>query len=348
MYVTGAVGSHGEHISEDPYDLPHTRDHPSRHLGETCASVAFIMFSWRLHAVTGESRCFDVIENTLYNHYLGAIALNGCGTFYYNPMRVVGDLSETSDHGREPASSRCMLPQINRTACCMPNCWRFLGALPEYLFSYDPDGIYITLYTTCTMEHSFADGRHVALSVDTEYPHGGDVTIRFNGEEPARFVLRLRIPGWCEHATAKWPEQEEKHVDGGNYLAIDRTWRNEDTVQLRFDMPVRMILPHPKIKANTGQVVFARGPVLFCLESEDVDFPVEKARVAVRPTVQPADVARLVKVSWHPNLLDGIHVLTVPGEVDGKPVDLRLVPWSVRANRSENSRWTIFLPLAGT
>jgi DUF1680 family protein len=109
-------------------------------------------------------------------------------------------------------------------------------------------------------------------------------------------------------------------------------------------MPVRMILPDPKVEANAGQVVFARGPVLFCLEKEDVDFPVEEARVAIRM----GEVAQRVCIRWHPDLLDGIHMLHVPGLVDDRAVDLGLVPWSVRANRSENSRWVIFLPLVNT
>jgi len=344
MYVTGAIGSHGEQISQEPYDLPHTREHASRILGETCASVAMIMFSWRMHGITGESRYFDVIENTLYNHYFGAIALNGKGTFYYNPMRMVGDHSKRTDHGHRPATARCMLPEINRTACCPSNMWRFFGALPEYLFSYDKDGLFINLYTSSTVNHTLADGRQIDLSVETEYPHQGDVKVRFDGESPTPFKLRLRIPGWCKSATAQWPGQETKRVEGGDTLVIDRTWKNGDTVQLQFDMPVRIILPDPKVKANAGQLVFARGPVLFCLEKEDVDFPVEKARVAIRPE----EVTQRVGVTWHPDLLDGIHILHVPGLVEGKAVDLKLVPWSVRANRSENSRWLIFLPLANT
>ncbi len=342
MYVTGAIGSHGEKISKEPYDLPHTRDHKDRILGETCASVAMIMFTWRMHAITGESRYFDVIEKTVYNHYLGAIALNGLGTFYYNPMRVVGDQSKKSDHGHRPATARCMLPKINRTSCCMPNCWRFLGALPEYLFSFDKDGLFVNLYTSSTVDHTLADGRQIVLSVDTEYPHQGDVRVRFDGKKPVSFNLRLRIPGWCKDATAKWPGQKKRSVKSSDYLAIDRTWKKGDTVQLQFEMPVRMILPHPKVKANTGQVVFARGPVVFCLEKEDVDFPVENASVVIRPE----EVRKRVKVTWHPDLLDGIHLLTVPGLVEGKAVDLKLVPWSVRANRSDDSRWLVFLPLA--
>ena len=343
MYVTGAIGSHGEGISKTPYDLPHTREHPERILGETCASVAMIMFSWRMHGITGESRYFDVIENTLYNHYFGAIALNGKGTFYYNPMRMIGDQSKHSDHGHRPVSSRRMLPKINRTACCPSNMWRFFGALPEYLFSFDQDGLFVNLYSRSEVRQTLSDGRQIALSVDTEYPHKGDVRVRFDGKRPTPFKLRLRIPAWCQSATAQWPGQETRPVQGGDTLVIDRTWQKADTVQLQFDMPVRMILPDPKVRANAGQVVFARGPVLFCLEKEDVDFPVEKARVAIRPE----EVTQRVGVTWHPDLLDGIHMLHVPGLVDGKAVDLKLVPWSVRANRSEDSRWLIFLPLAG-
>ncbi len=344
MYVTGAIGSHGEHISKEPYDLPHTRNHPDRSMGETCASVVMIMFSSRMHAITGESRYFDVIENTLYNHYLGAVALNGLGTFYYNPMRVAGDQGKKTDHWHRPATARCMLPEINRTACCMPNCWRFLGALPEYIFSFDKDGLFVNLYTTATVNHTLADGRQIALSVETEYPHKGDVSIRFDGKKPMPFKLRLRIPGWCKSATAEWSGQKEKSVKSGDYLVIDRMWKKGDTVQLRFDMAVRMVLPDPRVKANAGQVVFTRGPVLFCLEKEDADFPVEKARVAIRPV----EVTQHVDIKWHPDLLDGIHVLRLPGLVEGKVVELKLVPWSVRANRSENSRWVIFLPLVNT
>ena len=346
MYVTGAIGSHGEGISSVPYELPQEGggDGVHRHMGETCSSVAMIMFSWRMHGITGESKYFDVIEKVLYNHYLGAIALNGLGSFYYNPMRMVGDLSGKTDHGHRPMSARCMLPNINRTACCPSNMWRFFGALPEYLFSYDEDGLFINLYTNSTVNHTLADGRQIALSVETEYPHQGDVKVRFDGETPTPFALRLRIPGWCEAATAQWPGQEEKPVESGEYLVIDREWKKGDTVQLHFEMPVRMVLPHPKVRANAGQVVFGRGPVLFCLEKEDVDFPVEEATVAIQSEEEARET---VEVTWHPDLLDGIHMLHVPGLVDGKNVDLKLVPWSVRANRSENSRWLIFLPLAG-
>ncbi len=340
MYITGAIGSHGEQIGKTPFDLPHTRSHPHRAMGETCASVAMIMFSWRMHGITGESRYFDVIERILYNHYLGAIALNGLGTFYYNPMRMTGDQRNRTDHWHRPATARCMLPELNRTSCCITNCWRFLGALPEYIYSFDDDGFFVNLYTTSEVQHTLPDGRAVGLSVETSYPHQGDVTVRFTGETATKCTLRFRIPAWCTEAKASWPGRSTQKVQPGSYLSIDRLWKEGDTVRLDFAMPVRMVLPDPRIKANEGQVVFARGPLFYCLEKEDCPVPVENVRVAI----SPEEVAGQVNVTWKPDLLDGINILMLPALAGQKEITIKLVPWSVRANRSDDSRWIIFIP----
>ncbi len=95
---------------------------------------------------------------------------------------------------------------------------------------------------------------------------------------------------------------------------------------------------------DAGQVVFARGPLVYCLESEDVSFPVEKAMVA---DMKPEEVSDRVTELWYPDLLEGIHKLRVPGLVDDEEVDLILVPWFVRASRSDTARWVIHLPQEG-
>ncbi|MHC4984732.1 MAG: glycoside hydrolase family 127 protein [Planctomycetota bacterium] len=343
MYVTGGMGSHGEHFSKTPYDLPHTQDDPNRTMGETCSSVAMILFSWRVHSMTGGSRCFDVIETILYNHLLGALSLDGLGCFYYNPLRVLGDQSGRTDHWHTPATTRCMLPQLNRTACCMPNFWRFLGALPEYLFSADDDGVFVNLYTDSRLTHTLPDGRDVQLAVQTRYPHDGRVTVRVQGDASAHFKLRLRIPRWCTAAEASWPGRETTPVDNDRYLEIARQWSPGDTVALDLPMPPRLIPPDPRIEANRGQVVFAKGPVLFCLEA-DADVPLD----AVRVDVAADNIGKRVTEKWQPDLLGGITTLHLPGLINAEPVDLTLIPWSVRANRSDDSRWIIYLPTAGS
>ncbi len=53
------------------------------------------------------------------------------------------------------------------------------------------------------------------------------------------------------------------------------------------------------------------------------------------------EVEKRVHFQLHGDFLDGIHILTVPGKVGSRMVKLKLVPWSVRANRSTDSRWVV-------
>jgi len=63
--------------------------------------------------------------------------------------------------------------------------------------------------------------------------------------------------------------------------------------------------------------------------------------------MKPEEVSERVTEKWYADLLEGIHKLKVPGWVDEKEVDLILVPWFVRASRSDSARWIIHLPQEG-
>ena len=335
-YATGAIGSHGEMISTEPWDLPHTQDNPDRTMGETCSSIAMVFFSWRMFSAAGKSECYDVIERIFYNHILGALVLNGMGTFYYNPMEMVGDLTGRTDHWHTPVNTRGMLPEINKTFCCMPNCWRLLGALPEYIFSRSDAGLYINLYTDSSVRHVSREGNPIKIAVETSYPHSGKIAVRCT-EGGGNLSIYIRIPAWCEGAVLELPDGGRAVPEQGSYYRIDREWHGGDTVTLDLPMPIRIIQPDPRVAADTGRIVFARGPLVYCLESDDIGMPVEYALVC-------GDLGAVLEKSvaeWRNDLFGGVHTIRVPG--DG--VDLTLIPWYCRANRGVQSRWVIYLPV---
>ena len=222
----------------------------------------------------------------------------------------------------------------------MPNAWRFLGALPEYVFSRDADGLFINLYTSATVDHTLPDGRRINLSVTTDYPHDGKVVIRFEGERPTQFKLRLRVPAWSRNVEVQFGGGKTQFAESGEYLVIDQMWNSGDELRLTLPMPVRMIVPDSRIEAQADLVGFARGPLVYCLEKPDVNFPVEQACVSLAVE----QVAEQVHAEWREELLAGIHVVHVPGLADGSPVDLPLIPWYARANRGDDSRWVVLIP----
>lgn len=343
MYTTGAIGSHGEIISKHPFDLPHTQDHPHRTMGETCAAIAMIMFSWRMHSINGKGTVFDIVERILYNHVLGSLSLDSLGHFYYNPMQMIGDQSLKTDHWHQPSSSRCRLPELNRTTCCMPNLWRFFGALPEYIFSKNKDSLYVNLYTDSSVSEIINDNK-IEVSISTQYPNEGKSIIRYNGSQPASFNLNLRIPVWAHNTILTNPNKTKSAPNCGEYFSINRTWQQNDTVILEFDMQPRIVFQDTRVKANANSIVLARGPLQYCLEQEDINFPVEDAGTSL----VSENIDQKVKTNWNPELLGGIHSLTIPGwqKKPTNPVKLTLIPWYARANRSDNSRWIIHLPYA--
>jgi len=337
-FITGGVSVSERYPA--PHVLPQAIDNPDRDIAETCTSISLMMFAWRMHSLTGQSKYFDQIETTLYNHFLSGPSFDQMATFYYNPLKLTEDMKGKKDNGT-PASRRTRMPAIHKTACCLPNEWRFFGALGEYIYSFDDKGLFVNLYTSGKVRQKLAGGSEAALSVETNYPHDGRIVLRIEGKQPAHYALRLRVPKWATGAAVQTGSAKPKPATPGEYTVLDRNWKPGDTVVLNLPMQPRMILPDPREKDNAGQAVLARGPLVYCMEQNDVAFPIQEARWAL----QPEEAPRKVKPEWQPSLLGGIHVLKAPGTVGGQTRELVLIPYYAHANRAEDTWWITFLPL---
>lgn len=119
-------------------------------------------------------------------------------------------------------------------------------------------------------------------------------------------------------------------------------------------MPTQLIESHPLVEETLNQVVVKRGPIVYCLESEDL--PSDVALASVR---MPKDG------EWKPHfdakmlegvtVLDGMLVSKETGDWSGKlyrelkrskssRFSGRLIPYFVWSNRGP-SEMTVWLPL---
>ena len=324
-YLTGGIGSrhHDEGIG-DPYELP-----PDRAYCETCAAIASIMWNWRMLLVTGESRFADLLERTLYNGFLSGHSLDGATFFYVNPLQ-----SRTGDRRHN----------WNPVACCPPNIMRLLASLHHYLATTTDTGVQLHQYAASRIRAVCPVAGPVELAVKTDYPWSGRIEVEVVSTSDVEWTLSLRIPTWARAAIL-----DGAPVAPGSYAELSRTWRAGDKVTLEIDVSPRLTAPNPRIDAVRGCLAVERGPVVYCVEEQDLPAAADLADVAIDPSAEPVDHGPVELLGGLPGVelagvvrdLDGwrrseyrdLRELPAPASV--APTQLLAVPYFAWANRSE-------------
>ena len=128
------------------------------------------------------------------------------------------------------------------------------------------------------------------------------------------------------------------HLHGCGYLPVTRTWASGDVLRLSLPLQVRRVYSDPKVSANQGRVAIARGPIVYCLESNDNGTPVHKI-------VIPSGAS--LSASYDGGLLGGVTKITGTGQHadNGSPVGFTMIPYGVWDNRTyDSSQMTVMVP----
>lgn len=264
-YLTGGMGSrHRDEAFGADYELP-----PDDAYAETCAGVASVMLAWRLLLATGEARYADVIERTLYNVVATSPGLSGDAFFYVNPLGqpVAGRRPDP-----ETASARAagdMRAPWFEVSCCPTNVSRTFATLGGYLATTDNGGISIHQYADAAIEASLPGGGQARIAVSSGYPWQGKVTVEILDTDGRPFALRLRRPEWASEATVTVVGEQTRVIEGRS-VELDRPWRPGDRIDLQFGMRGRWTKPDPHVEAVRDRVAAERGPLVYCLESIDL------------------------------------------------------------------------------
>ncbi|WP_433443873.1 glycoside hydrolase family 127 protein [Nonomuraea sp. CA-141351] len=278
-YITGGMGSrHQDEGFGEDWELP-----PDRAYCETCAGVASIMVSWRLHLATGDVRYTDLIERTLYNVIATSPSPDGRAFFYANPLhqRAPGrpaDADEVSP--RAEAGARAAWFDVS---CCPTNVARTLAGLQGYLATTDDDGLQIHQYAPSTIRAELPDGREMAVEIETAYPESGTIRVRILND--ALWTLALRVPAWAAGATLV-DDGHARPVEPG-MATVRRAFRAGEVITLELPMEPRFTWPDPRIDAVRGCVAVERGPEVLCVESHDLPHPGRLDALAIDPLPGP-------------------------------------------------------------
>ena len=360
MYITGACGALYDGTSPDgtdytpdnvqkvhqsygrPYQLPHSTAH-----NETCANIGNLFFNWRMFTATGEAKYTDIVENCLYNSILSGISLDGKKYFYTNPLRISKDLPYTLRWPKERT-------EYISCFCCPPNTLRTLCEAQDYAYSIEKGGVYVNLYGGNTLNTNIEGVGEITLTQKTDYPWDGAVNIsvdKLKGKK--QFEIKLRVPDWCTEGAKITVNGEEQNIEAkaGTYAAVNRTWKKGDVVSINMPMRTRIVEANPLVEESRGQVAVQRGPIVYCLESNDLGgLSIDDIAIPLDAKFTPVDMT-----------IDGSRIKALEGEVINRSeaswkgqlyreattkkqmVKVRLIPYYAWGNRGK-SEMTVWMP----
>ena len=209
-----------------------------------CGAYGHFKVTRYLLRVTRDSRYGDGMERVLYNTIAGAWPILADGTsFYYS------DYNNTARkvHHRD------------KWPCCS-------GTFPQLAADYGissyykaADGIYVNLFLPSTVSWT-PGGTPCTITQNTEYPRTNTSQLEFKLAKPESFTVYLRVPAWAGAQTrvAVNGSKLQNDVTPGKFLAVQRTWKDGDRVEVELHMPLYLEAVDPE---NPNTVALMHGPI---------------------------------------------------------------------------------------
>jgi len=349
IYIMGGCGALYDGVSPDgtTYDQPSIQQihqaygrqfqlpQEAAH-NEICAQIGMMLFSWRMFQTTGDGKYIDNIENELYNGILSGISLDGKDFFYTEALRRTKEFPYVM---RWPKHRQHYITCF----CCPPNTLRTLCQAQEYAYAVNQNTLYVNLYGQNVLKT-----KELEVEQITNYPWDGKVTITIQKAKDLSTV-KLHKPNWVEQYTVK--------VNGETAdLDISRKWKKGDVIEVNFDMRPRLIEANPLVEEAKNQIAVKRGPIVYCLEGEDIEGGYNINDIAI-----PADI----QFTEQKMSLNGHEMMVLKGEavlvnqkkwdnqtlyrelqpITKKKVKIQLIPYYAWDNRGIQDM-SLWLPLA--
>jgi len=215
---------------------------------ETCCTYNLLKLDRQLFMFDRAAKYMDHYEQALYNHILASVAENDAGNTYHVPLNP-------------GAQKRFGNADMSGFSCCNGTALESSTKLQDsiYFRSADNTALYVNLFVPSTLTWP---ERKLVVSQSTDFPYAD--TTRLTVKGTGRLDIKVRVPRWATKGffvKINGREQAVKAVPG-SYLTLARTWRTNDTIELR--MPFSFRLDRVVDQPNVASIFY--GPVLLAAQ----------------------------------------------------------------------------------
>ncbi len=218
-FATGSL-SDKEHF----FDPKHFSKHLSGVTGEACCTYNMLKLARHLFAWSGDVRIADYYEQALYNHILGGQDPATGMISYFLPLASgTHKVYSTPEHS---------------FWCCVGSNFESQAKYGESIYYHHNNELFVNLFIPSELDW---EQQHMRVRLESDFPHSEVVRLTLTTQAPHRATIRLRYPAWSGKAEVRINGRRiAVQQEAGSYIALDRTWRDGDRIEVRYPMSLHL------------------------------------------------------------------------------------------------------------
>ncbi len=323
------IGGHSDH--EFFFPTNDFAKHLSADTCETCNSYNMLKLTRELFALEPDAAKMDFYERALYNHILASQDPE-TGMFVYLMSLKPGHFKTYST----PEDSFW---------CCVGTGMENHSKYGDTIYFHDRNSLYINLFIPS--ELSWRE-KGLVVRQETKFPDSDISVLKFKLEQPLKFALKIRQPGWATKGMKVLVNGQEFKPDSiaGSYFAVLREWRDGDEVKIQLPMSLHI----ESLPGISSQVALLYGPIVLAgeLGTNDLPNPITRSQTDYSkravPEV-PVFVGTLDQLLQHVEPVVG-QSLTFRTRGLGRPQDVTLIPFFRMHRERYSVYWNLVSPEA--
>lgn len=227
---------------------------------ELCSVVEQMQTCETSQMILGDVRIGDQLEKVAFNALPGGITKDFKGLQYYMQANQVQSKHGTNNFGQD-YSNGLMPGPFSGFQCCRFNLHMGWPYYVKNMWAATADnGLAAMSYGPNTVTAKVGNAKTVQINVDTQYPFDETISMTMTMDSEETFPLKLRIPAWCQHPEIEINNVALNNVTAGEFLSIERNWKNGDRITLKF--PMHIIIN----EEVNNSVSVQRGPLVYSLK----------------------------------------------------------------------------------
>ena len=326
-FATGGNADNEHFFPVDEFD----RHVPSAKTMETCCSHNMLRLTRMLFMTDPTAEYADYYERALYNTILASQDPDTGMVTYFQSTR--------------PGYLKLYCTPVDSFWCCtgtgIENHAKYGDSIYFHGTQDGADCIYVNLFIASTLDWK---ERGLALRQTTRFPELATSRLEVTAAGPGDVTLKIRHPGWCATATVKVNGKAAVTSQSpGAYMALKRTWKAGDVVEIDVPMALRMEPLH----ASTTHAAVVYGPIVLVgalghKVAPGADLHVNERTIG-EPFNDPIEVPVLVGdlATLAAKIKPTDSPLTFRTDGLGRPEDVTLVPYYRVAHEHYNLYWRV-------